>query len=90
MAYSVSRRTRVVLEVLFSGAKVVALGLLVGVVGALAGARVLRSLLYGVEPNDPAVLAMVCVAVGLIALAATLFPALRASRVDPVSALSSE
>ena len=62
-------------------------GILVGVAGAAALARLTASLLYGLEPFDPATfIATVLVLVGVSVLAGYL-PALRASRVDPMSAL---
>ena len=66
----------------------------VGVTGGLAGAfgltRFLKALLYGVKPADPATFAAVAVALLLIAALASIIPALRATRVDPVIALRSE
>jgi putative ABC transport system permease protein len=49
--------------------------------------RLLRSLLFGVTPTDPVVLAAVSVLLICVALAASYLPARRALRVDPVSAL---
>jgi ABC-type lipoprotein release transport system permease subunit len=56
-------------------------------VGALLLSRGLKGLLYGVSPNDPATLAGVALLLLSVALAASLVPALRASRVDPQVAL---
>jgi ABC-type lipoprotein release transport system permease subunit len=67
---------------------VVALRLL-ALFGAL-DARVMEGLLFGVEPSDPIVLSGVSVLVLLVATAATLIPAHRATRVDPTVALRVE
>jgi ABC-type antimicrobial peptide transport system permease subunit len=64
-----------------------------GVVGmglAFALGRLIQSLLFGVEPADPATLVAVPLLLGSVALAAALIPARRASRVDPVEALRTE
>ncbi|MCH2471494.1 MAG: hypothetical protein MK486_16005 [Gemmatimonadetes bacterium] len=61
--------------------------MILGVVVARYGGRVMEDLLFGVEPNDPVVLAGVSVLVLLVATAATLIPARGATRVDPTVAL---
>ena len=63
-----------------------ALGIALGVAGAVAGTRLLGSLLYGVSPTDPAVLGGVSALLILLAAAASYAPARRAMRVDPVEA----
>jgi len=65
-----------------------AVGILVGFVGAFALANVIASLLYGVEPNDPATFAGVAALLVVIAAFAGYLPARRASRVDPMRALA--
>jgi predicted permease len=81
---------RLVRTVIREGLRLAAVGIAVGLVLALAGGRVLGSLLYGVNATDPLTLiATVTVFVGC-ALLATALPATRASRADPVSALRSE
>jgi ABC-type antimicrobial peptide transport system permease subunit len=72
------------------GMGVVAIGLVVGLVGALAVTRFLQSMLFGVTASDPFVLMGVSVVVGLVALLACLIPARRASRIDPLVALRDE
>jgi putative ABC transport system permease protein len=65
-------------------------GLAVGVTGALILGRYLESLLYSVEPRDPAMLTVAAVVVMLTSLLACTLPARRAARVDPMTALRSE
>jgi ABC-type lipoprotein release transport system permease subunit len=59
-------------------------------VGVLALTRLLRSLLFEVEPTDPGTLVAVSLAVGAVALLASYIPARRATRVDPFKALRFE
>ncbi len=61
-----------------------------GVAGALALTRVLRALLFDITPTDPLTFALVALLVSAVALMAALIPALRASRVDPMSVLRTE
>jgi putative ABC transport system permease protein len=77
----------VVALVLGGGLRPVLTGLAAGTLGALAATRSLSGLLYGVRPGDPLTLAAVCLLLLLVATAACLGPALRASRVDPQVAL---
>jgi predicted permease len=64
-----------------------AMGLLLGLALARLGTRFLESELYGVSPSDPVTYALVAAAVGLTAALASLVPARRATRIDPVRAL---
>jgi len=64
----------------------VALGLL----GALLLTRLLERLLFGVKPTDPLTFAGVAAVLGIVAIAASVVPARRAARVDPLIALRSE
>ena len=73
--------------VIRGGAVTLAIGLAAGGAAALATARLLRSLLFGIEPADPLTLATAAAVIGLTALLATVLPARRAARVDPLTAL---
>ena len=75
---------------LVDGLKPAAGGLLLGLTGAMAAARMIRSLLYGVQPLDASVFVAVAVALLAVAAVACLLPAWRASRVDPITALRYE
>jgi len=68
----------------------VSTGIAIGAVFALAVSRLLASLLYHMEPSDPATFAITVLTLLLVALAAGYLPARRASRVDPMSALRTE
>jgi len=64
-------------------------GVAIGVVLALAGTKALRALLFEVSPNDPAIIVLTSLALLVVAAAASIGPARRAARVDPVEALRS-
>lgn len=104
LAYSVSRRSREIgirialgaarrrvrRMVMLEGVAVAGLGVVIGVVGALATTRLIEGLLYGVEPHDPATFIVTAgLFLGLAAMA-SLLPAGRATRVDPVEVLKAE
>jgi putative ABC transport system permease protein len=104
ISYSVSQRTREIgvraalgasrgaqlALVLKSGMALTAIGLLIGLAGTLAMAKLLEAALFGVSPHDPTTLALVSLALALVALAACYVPAYRATRVDPMVALRHE
>jgi putative ABC transport system permease protein len=69
---------------------VVGIGIVVGLVGALAGAQLMKDLLVGVAPFDPMTYVGVSLLLALVALAACYMPVRRAMRVDPVLALRYE
>ena len=85
-----ARRGDVVSLVLRRGAALALAGLAAGVPAALAATRVLATLLYDVKPSDPQTYILTAVAIAAAALFASYLPALRASSVDPSSALRSE
>jgi ABC-type antimicrobial peptide transport system permease subunit len=62
-------------------------GVAVGLVAAFGCARVVTTLLYGVSPYDPAAYALAALVLLLAAAAASCVPAMRAARVEPVTAL---
>ncbi|MGH7638525.1 MAG: FtsX-like permease family protein, partial [Gemmatimonadaceae bacterium] len=76
--------------VLRDGAVLVVAGLAIGGAGALLLSGYLRALLYGVDARDPASIAMGVAAIMIVALAACIVPARRATQVDPVTALRAD
>ena len=76
--------------VLRQGMALVLIGLAIGVAGAFALTRFLESQLFDVAPTDPATFTIVAVILASVALVATLVPAMRATRVDPLVALRQE
>ncbi len=104
VAYSVAQRTRelgvrvalgatapaVIRLVLGHGLRLTGAGILVGGLLALGAGRLLRSQLFGLNPADPLTFGVLIVALGGVALLASLLPARRAARVDPVVALKGE
>jgi ABC-type antimicrobial peptide transport system permease subunit len=84
------QRSRIQALVLTSGVKLAAFGCILGLVGAVATSRLLRSFLFGVSPFDPFVLTVSSVAMLLLALASSALPARRASSTDPMLALRGE
>jgi predicted permease len=82
-----ARREQVLNDVLRDGVKLGALGIAVGLATALALTRFLGSLLYGVSPTDPLTLGGVAVFFLTVVVVASLGPAVRATHVDPVTAM---
>ena len=80
----------VMLLVLQQGLGLVAVGVAIGIPAAIAGSRLLTSLLFGVRVSDPAVFASVALLVTAVALAACWIPAWRATQVIPTEALRAE
>jgi len=104
LQYSITQRTRemgirialgaahidILRLVLGQGTRLALVGVTIGVGVALAATRALASSLYGVRPTDPATFVTVAILLGLVAAAASYFPARRAMRVDPIVALRHE
>lgn len=84
-----SSRAGIVTAAMRRSLQPVGFGLLAGVAGALATSNLLESVLYGVETTDPATLIAVPALLAAIATGATVAPAWRASRVDPIRVLNS-
>jgi len=72
------------------GLLVVAVGIGCGLLAAVAAARSLATLVFGIAPRDPATLAAVAALLAAVTLLASYLPARSATRVDPVEALRSE
>jgi hypothetical protein len=104
LAYSVVQRTReigirvalgadraqVLALVMRRGLILASTGIAVGLAGALAGARYLQSMLFGLEPGDPATFALVAFVFAGVAIFASYLPARRAAGVDPIVTLRVE
>ena len=69
------------------GVALAGIGIVSGLIGAFAGARYLQSMLFGIEPRDPATFLTVAAAFAVVAAAAAYLPARRATKVDPMVAL---
>ncbi|HEX5635196.1 MAG TPA: FtsX-like permease family protein, partial [Gemmatimonadales bacterium] len=82
-------RARVQRMILREGGTLLAIGLVLGVAGAFPAVAVIRGLLFGVAPYDPATLLAVAAMMAAIGIAACWVPARRASRIDPVIAMRS-
>jgi putative ABC transport system permease protein len=76
--------------VVVEGMKPALLGVTLGAVGALALGRVMASFVYGIKPTDPLTFVAVAITLALVALLASIVPAFRAARVDPMAALRYE
>jgi predicted permease len=85
-----AQRRNVLGLVLWQGARLALIGVAIGIAGAAALTRLMSGLLYGVSATDPITFAAVALVLIIVALAACYFPARRATRVDPVSALRYE
>jgi ABC-type antimicrobial peptide transport system permease subunit len=85
-----AQRADVLRLVIVEGMSPVLAGITAGTVAALASARVIRTLVFGVSASDPGTLAAVGATLALVALIASLVPAYRASRLDPVKTLRAE
>ncbi len=85
-----AQRERVLSLVLLDGLRPAFFGLAFGVAASVGAAHLIRSMLYGTSPLDSAVFVSVIAILSLVAVAACLLPAWRASRLDPMAALRAE
>jgi predicted permease len=85
-----AQRASVMRLVLVSGAKLGLMGCGIGALGAVFATRLLRSMLFQVDPLDPTVMVLAAVSIFLLALAASLVPARRAASIEPMQALRAE
>ncbi len=104
MAYSVSQRTAeiglrialganrsdVIRMVLSQALNLTGIGLIVGLIGAIAATRILKSQLFQISPADPATYASMILLLAVVSLLASYIPAWRASRTEPLDALRQE
>ena len=104
MSYGINRRTmeigvrmalgaqrrEVLRMVLAESLTVTTLGLALGIPASLAVARTLRSMMYGLSPNDPLSILLALAGIAAVTLAAAIFPARRAASIDPMRALRME
>jgi len=104
LSYTVRRRVReigirmalgasnndVVRMVLTDGMKPILLGVVLGLAAALALSRVVASLIFGVRATDPLTFAAVALLLLIVGIFATILPALRATRIEPVQILREE
>jgi ABC-type antimicrobial peptide transport system permease subunit len=85
-----AQRAGILRLVLVSGAKLGLTGCGIGAVAALFATRLLRSLLFEVDPLDPMVIGLAAISIFLLALAASAIPARRAASIEPMQALRAE
>jgi predicted permease len=85
-----SQRSAIVRLVIQSGAKLAAIGCVIGLAGAAAASGLLRSMLFGVSPFDPLVLTFAAIGILLLTVVASTLPALRAASIEPMQALRGE
>jgi ABC-type antimicrobial peptide transport system permease subunit len=89
MALGAGRET-ILRSIMAHGLTLALIGLAAGLAAALVLTRVMEALLFGVRPNDPGTLVGVAALIATVAAAASLVPAFRATRVDPVATLREE
>ncbi len=104
LAYLVSQRTReigiriavgaapssVLRLVVWRGLRLALQGVVIGLVGAFAGTRLMTALLYQIQPRDPLTFVSVPLVLSCVAVLASVIPAIRAMRLDPINALRTE
>jgi predicted permease len=85
-----AQREDIIRMVLRDAGKLIVLGLVIGVLGALTGAHLLQSMVFGIAPRDPLTLACMCGVLLLTGLFAAWWPARRAAATEPMQALRAE
>ncbi len=85
-----AQRTDIIRKVLRDAGTLVVVGIAIGVIASLAGARLLQSLVFGIAPRDPLILAAMCILLLLTGLFAAWWPARRAAFTEPMQALRAE
>jgi predicted permease len=85
-----AQRGDIIRMVLRDAGKLILLGLVIGMIGALAGAHLLQSMVFGIAPRDPFTLACMCGVLLLTGLFAAWWPARRAAATEPMQALRAE
>jgi putative ABC transport system permease protein len=104
VAYSVAQRSRefgirvalgakpaqIVRMVVGQNLRTVVIGMILGIAVAIPATRMLRGLLFNVQPNDPATFIAIGVVLSVVAMVASYLPARRGTRVDPVVTLKAE
>jgi ABC-type antimicrobial peptide transport system permease subunit len=85
-----AQRSDIVRLMLRENVWIILAGTAIGLAGAVAVGRVIESLLFGITPTDPLTLGTAAVLLGLVALMSSLWPALRASRLNPLESLRYE
>ena len=85
-----SQRSAILRLVIVSGARLGLIGCGIGAVATFFATRLLRSMLFQVDPLDPFVITLAAVAILFLALAASLIPARRAAAIEPIQALRTE
>jgi putative ABC transport system permease protein len=85
-----ANRADILMRFLTQALSVCVVGCIIGSVLADAGSQLIASMLYGVSPSDAMTFASVFAAVLLVAAAASLLPAMRAARLDPMHVLREE
>jgi predicted permease len=85
-----AQRGDIIRMVLRDAGKLILLGLVIGMIGALAGAHLLQSMVFGIAPRDPLTLACMCAVLLLTGLFAAWWPARRAAATEPMQALRAE
>ncbi len=82
--------TRMITGILRDGLTITLAGIVVGLAAALGVVRLMTSLLFGITPHDPMTMFIAPASLVAVAIAACVFPALRAARIDPITALRAD